>query len=89
MSNEFISTIEEIIEDQKLGKMVIMVDDENLPENIIKTHVSLFDGSLQGFEIKDSLAFGFQGHPEASPGPNDIKEIFGKFIEMMDRRKNA
>ncbi len=66
-----------------------MVDDENLPENIIKTHVSLFDGSLQGFEIKDSLAFGFQGHPEASPGPNDIKEIFGKFIEMMDRRKNA
>ena len=66
-----------------------MVDGENLPENIIKTHISLFDGSLQGFEVKDYFAFGFQGHPEASPGPNDIREIFGKFIEMMDRRKNA
>ena len=66
-----------------------MVDDSNLPANLIKTHVSLFDDSIQGFDIKDNYAFGFQGHPEASPGPNDIRELFRKFIEIMDMKKNA
>ena len=66
-----------------------MVDDSNLPPNLIKTHVSLFDDSIQGFDIKDNYAFGFQGHPEASPGPNDIRELFRKFIEIMDMKKNA
>jgi len=60
-----------------------MVNDKNLPKNLIKTHISLFDNSLQGFEVKDNNAFGFQGHPEASPGPNDIKEIFDQFIKTM------
>jgi len=51
--------------------------------------ISLFDNSLQGFEIKEKHAFGFQGHPEASPGPQDINLIFNKFISFMSERKNA
>ena len=66
-----------------------MVDDNNLPNNIVKTHISLFDNSLQGFEIKDHFAFGFQGHPEASPGPNDIREIFEQFVQKMEDKINA
>ena len=66
-----------------------MVDDNSLPNNIIKTHISLFDNSLQGFEIKDHFAFGFQGHPEASPGPNDIREIFKQFVQKMEDKINA
>jgi len=66
-----------------------MVDDESLPDNIRKTYISLFDNSLQGFEIKDHFAFGFQGHPEASPGPNDIRQIFKKFTQKMDEKINA
>lgn len=66
-----------------------MVDDKALPENIVPTHVSLFDNSLQGFEIRENYAFGFQGHPEASPGPQDINLIFNKFISFMSERKNA
>jgi carbamoyl-phosphate synthase small subunit len=66
-----------------------MVDDNSLPNNIVKTHISLFDNSLQGFEIKDHFAFGFQGHPEASPGPNDIREIFEQFVQKMEDKINA
>ena len=66
-----------------------MVDDNSLPNNIVKTHISLFDNSLQGFEIKDHFAFGFQGHPEASPGPNDIREIFKQFVQKMEDKINA
>jgi len=66
-----------------------MVDDNSLPDNIVKTHISLFDNSLQGFEIKDHFAFGFQGHPEASPGPNDIREIFEQFVQKMEDKINA
>ena len=66
-----------------------MVDDNTLSDNIIPTHISLFDNSLQGFEIKEKYAFGFQGHPEASPGPQDINLIFEKFILSMSERKNA
>ena len=66
-----------------------IVDDKALPKNIVSTHISLFDNSLQGFEIREKYAFGFQGHPEASPGPQDINSIFNKFILFMSEKKNA
>jgi len=66
-----------------------MVDDKTLSKNIIPTHISLFDNSLQGFEVREKYAFGFQGHPEASPGPQDINLIFDKFILFMSEKKNA
>jgi len=59
------------------------VDEKTLPANARITHVSLFDGSLQGFELTDAPAFCFQGHPEASPGPHDICNLFDRFIELM------
>lgn len=58
---------------------------KDLPKNINITHISLFDQSIQGFEHKHANAFGFQGHPEASPGPQDIDYLFTKFIKMMDK----
>jgi carbamoyl-phosphate synthase small subunit len=60
------------------------VDEDSLPENIRTTHRSLFDGSLQGIELDDVPAFGFQGHPEASPGPHDIGPLFDRFIRMIE-----
>ena len=63
------------------------VDDQKIPKNLETTHISLFDNSLQGLERNDTPAFGFQGHPEASPGPHDINEIFIKFIQMMKNKK--
>ena len=66
------------------------VDNKGIPKNLEITHVSLFDNSLQGLRRKDVPAFGFQGHPEASPGPHDINGIFKNFILMMkDQKKNA
>jgi len=62
------------------------VDEKTLPKNARVTHVSLFDGSLQGFALTDAPAFCFQGHPEASPGPHDICEVFDRFIESMEAR---
>ncbi|MFO7747017.1 MAG: glutamine-hydrolyzing carbamoyl-phosphate synthase small subunit [Orrella sp.] len=59
------------------------VDAQTLPENARSTHVSLFDGTLQGFELTDRPAFCFQGHPEASPGPHDIVVLFDKFMSLM------
>jgi carbamoyl-phosphate synthase small subunit len=59
------------------------VDEESLPGNLAVTHRSLFDGSLQGIERTDKPAFGFQGHPEASPGPHDAAALFDRFIAMM------
>jgi carbamoyl-phosphate synthase small subunit len=66
-----------------------MVDNESLPKHIIPTHKSLFDDSLQGFVVENRKAFGFQGHPEASPGPHDIHYIFEKFFTFMTQSKNA
>lgn len=60
------------------------VDDSTLPDNLVATHTSLFDGSLQGIHRTDKPAFGFQGHPEASPGPHDIAPVFDHFIELMN-----
>ncbi len=64
------------------------VDEKTLPANARITHVSLFDGSLQGFELTDAPAFCFQGHPEASPGPHDICDLFDRFIELMGTRRH-
>ncbi len=63
------------------------VDAASLPANARATHVSLFDGTLQGFELTDRPAFCFQGHPEASPGPHDIIVLFDKFISLMAGQK--
>lgn len=62
------------------------VDADTLPAHIEATHVSLFDGSLQGIRRMDVPAFSFQGHPEASPGPHDVAPLFDRFIEMMKAR---
>ena len=59
------------------------VDESSLPEGVRPTHRSLFDGSLQGIELTDRPAFGFQGHPEASPGPHDIQGLFDRFVADM------
>ncbi len=59
------------------------VDAATLPANLRSTHVSLFDGSLQGIARTDVPAFSFQGHPEASPGPHDVSYLFDRFIQMM------
>jgi carbamoyl-phosphate synthase small subunit len=61
------------------------VDIDTLPKNARITHLSLFDGSLQGFELTGQRAFCFQGHPEASPGPHDLDYLFDKFIGLMER----
>ena len=63
------------------------VDEETLPANVKVTHKSLFDGSLQGIELTDQVAFSFQGHPEASPGPHDVAYLFDKFIDSMKAAK--
>jgi carbamoyl-phosphate synthase small subunit len=60
------------------------VDEASLPTNMKATHRSLFDGSLQGIHRTDKPAFGFQGHPEASPGPHDIAPVFDHFIELIE-----
>ena len=62
------------------------VDSETLPDCLDITHVSLFDGTLQGIRRNDRPALGFQGHPEASPGPQDCEYLFDEFIAMLDER---
>ena len=63
------------------------VDVATLPKNARVTHLSLFDGTLQGFELTDKPAFCFQGHPEASPGPHDVDGLFDKFVGLMEKIK--
>jgi len=65
------------------------VDEETLPEGVVATHRSLFDGSLQGLAFRERPVFGFQGHPEASPGPHDVKALFERFNHLMLRRLQA
>lgn len=75
-----------------LDRDVVMISSQNhgfaadadtLPDNVRVTHVSLFDGSLQGLHLTDKPAFSFQGHPEASPGPHDMAPLFDHFIDLM------
>lgn len=65
------------------------VDVDTLPVNTRVTHYSLFDGSLQGFELTDRPVFCFQGHPEASPGPRDVDYLFSRFVEQMTKNKQS
>ncbi len=81
-----VATKEVFITSQNHG---FAVDESTLPANCKVTHVSLFDGSLQGFERTDKPAFCFQGHPEASPGPHEISPLFDRFIAMMNSEKNS
>ncbi len=81
------------VKDLDTGKVVITsqnhgfaVDAATLPANLRTTHVSLFDGSLQGLARTDRPAFSFQGHPEASPGPQDIAYLFDRFAKLMSDR---
>jgi carbamoyl-phosphate synthase small subunit len=80
--------------DQDTGQVLITsqnhgfaVDANTLPANVRVTHVSLFDGSLQGIARTDQPAFSFQGHPEASPGPHDVAYLFDRFVALMARKK--
>ena len=61
------------------------VDEKSLPANLRPTHISLFDGTLQGLARTDKPAFCFQGHPEASPGPHDIGTLFDRFVTLMEK----
>ncbi len=63
------------------------VDEASLPGTLRPSHRSLFDGTLQGIERSDKPAFGFQGHPEASPGPHDAAPLFDRFIELMKQKR--
>lgn len=63
------------------------VDEHSLPANVRVTHRSLFDNSVQGIELTDQVAYSFQGHPEASPGPHDVAYLFDKFIDAMRAAK--
>ncbi len=65
------------------------VSPDSLPAHLRTTHVSLFDGSLQGLQRTDCPAFSFQGHPEASPGPQDIAYLFDRFIHLMETHTHA
>ena len=65
------------------------VDEKSLPAHLRATHVSLFDGTVQGLARTDRPAFCFQGHPEASPGPHDISYLFDRFVAMMSKRMEA
>ena len=62
------------------------VDPASLPANVRVTHVSLFDGSLQGMAWTDKPVFCFQGHPEASPGPHDVGYLFDRFVSLMEKK---
>jgi len=80
--------------DKDTGRVVITsqnhgfaVDAATLPQNVRITHVSLFDGSLQGIARTDRPAFGFQGHPEASPGPHDLVYLFDRFVKSIEQHR--
>jgi carbamoyl-phosphate synthase small subunit len=84
------------VQDLDTGKVMITsqnhgfaVDPASLPAKVRATHVSLFDGSLQGIALIDKPAFSFQGHPEASPGPHELGYLFDRFVAMMQRRKDG
>ena len=65
------------------------IDESSLPDNVVITHRSLFDQTVQGIERTDCPAFSFQGHPEASPGPHDVEPLFQRFIDSMQAAKHS
>ncbi|MCZ6895321.1 MAG: glutamine-hydrolyzing carbamoyl-phosphate synthase small subunit [Gammaproteobacteria bacterium] len=78
------------VKDLETGRVLITsqnhgfaVDESSLPGDLKATHRSLFDGSLQGIRLEGKAAFGFQGHPEASPGPHDVQPLFNHFVDLM------
>ena len=82
------------VQDEKSKRVMITsqnhgfaVDEASLPANLLATHRSLFDQSLQGVERTDIPAFSFQGHPEASPGPHDVAPLFDHFVELIEQQK--
>ncbi len=82
------------VQDLRTGQVMITsqnhgfaVDEASLPDILIATHRSLFDRSLQGIAHTRAAAFSFQGHPEASPGPHDVKPLFEQFVDLMRRRQ--
>jgi carbamoyl-phosphate synthase small subunit len=84
------------VQDLESGRVMITsqnhgfaVDAATLPANVRITHKSLFDGTLQGFARTDRPAFCFQGHPEASPGPQDVGYLFDRFVTMMEKHKSG
>jgi carbamoyl-phosphate synthase small subunit len=84
------------VKDLERGTVVITsqnhgfaVDPDTLPSSLKTTHISLFDGSLQGFARTDRPAFCFQGHPEASPGPHDLGYLFDRFAKLMEEHRSA
>lgn len=84
------------VKDLASGKVLITsqnhgfaVDAKSLPEHLKVTHVSLFDGSVQGMQRTDVPAFSFQGHPEAGPGPNDVAYLFDRFVAAMSAQKSG
>ncbi|MDG2202861.1 MAG: glutamine-hydrolyzing carbamoyl-phosphate synthase small subunit [Burkholderiales bacterium] len=83
------------VKDLQTGQVLITsqnhgfeVDQSSLPSFVEATHISLFDGSLQGIQRSDVPAFSFQGHPEASPGPHDVAYLFDRFMNNIDQVKN-
>jgi len=84
------------VQDLKTGEVLITSQnhgfciDDDLPDHVRVTHKSLFDGTIQGIELDNAPAYGFQGHPEASPGPHDVAPLFDHFIHLMqDRSRHA
>ena len=84
------------VQDLESGQVMITsqnhgfaVEEESLPDEVVATHRSLFDGTLQGIALQNCPAFSFQGHPEASPGPHDLLPLFERFIQDMDVRKRS
>ncbi len=84
------------VKDLRSGRVIITsqnhgfaVDQRSLPNCLEATHVSLFDGSLQGVHRTDRPAFGFQGHPEASPGPHDCAYLFDHFVDLMTQARDV
>jgi carbamoyl-phosphate synthase small subunit len=84
------------VQEKSTGRVMISsqnhgfaVNEASLPDNLIATYHSLFDGSLQGVERTDCPAMSFQGHPEASPGPHDVQSIFDWFIDKMDKAHSS
>ena len=78
------------VQDVESGRVLITsqnhgfaVDEATVPKNVVITHRSLFDGSNQGIRLSDAPAFSFQGHPEASPGPQDVSYLFDRFVGLM------